>query len=415
MGPASHGQVRRAVARFAGGRRGIGVRPSHLTLAGVGVRPSHLTLAGWGQTLPLDICGARAGGVGLRSLRRCGVDRGATGWPGPDRDLVEFLAWAPIGGGVLVPRHRDFDRTEAVEAPRPQGARPQRYLCGNARPSNAAGGDASAAESIEISVAGQEVLIAAPQRRRSCCLRPRGARARLRHHRRARPLPGPGGPGRVRRPVRPAALVRPPDGPPGGRAPGRVRLRAGGGGASEPAGGRETYAFDAGPARDELVRVLRANWSGLPPALRSAKALGLQVEWARKASVRRAVTDRAATLRAEGRTPSPSPTTSASRTSSTARRCTSPGASCSGAPRCPLSSGTPSLPSAAQPARARRRALSSDGRSLPSAAQPARARRRALSSDGRSLPSAAQPARARRRALSSGRQSFPVPRWPAPR
>ncbi len=66
-------------------------------------------------------------------------------------------------------------------------------------------------------------------------------------------------------------------------------------------GGRDTFRFEPGPARDQFLRLLAAHYTRLPPELGRARRLELEVEWASRAAVKRAVTDRSATLIIDGR------------------------------------------------------------------------------------------------------------------
>ena len=68
-----------------------------------------------------------------------------------------------------------------------------------------------------------------------------------------------------------------------------------------PAAGRDTFRFDKGPAREELEKVLAAHFTRIPPTLGRAKHVDVEITWARKAGVKRALTDKDGHLFLDGK------------------------------------------------------------------------------------------------------------------
>jgi hypothetical protein len=63
-------------------------------------------------------------------------------------------------------------------------------------------------------------------------------------------------------------------------------------------GGKTTFAFETHDQLATLRRVLEQNWKDLPPELLAAEQVEIEVHWAERAAVRRAVTEETATITA---------------------------------------------------------------------------------------------------------------------
>jgi hypothetical protein len=61
-------------------------------------------------------------------------------------------------------------------------------------------------------------------------------------------------------------------------------------------GGKTTFAFETHDQIATLRRVLQQNWKKVPPELLAADRVEIEVHWAERASVRRAVTDDVASI-----------------------------------------------------------------------------------------------------------------------